>query len=56
MKVEYKVNDQNWSLTQCPHKDFVLKIGSIECQKCIYWFGQNHRDHYVHCMNQNKTK
>lgn len=35
MIIEYDIKNQ-WSTKQCPHADFVLRVGSAVCRKCKY--------------------
>lgn len=50
MKIDFAIDERGWSMTQCPHADFLLRVGSQTCQQCRYWFGQNQTEHYIHCL------
>lgn len=50
MRISYKTDKQGWSETQCPHANFILRVGSQLCQQCKYWFGQNSDECCVHCL------
>ena len=37
VKIIFSVDeDCSWSNTQCPHADFLLRVGSVTCGKCKY--------------------
>lgn len=50
MKIYLTTDEYGWSKTQCPHANFVLRVGSQVCQKCQHWFGRNQEESYIYCL------
>ena len=49
-RLQYETDKYGWSKLQCPHADFLLRVGSQVCRKCQYHLKQNMRQGYVDCF------
>jgi hypothetical protein len=57
MTIKYKENIKSHnSKTRCPHKlpvskyGSVIRVGSLACQSCKYWRGQNLGKREIRCI------
>ena len=49
IRIKYEMDSQDYSLAQCPHADFLLRVGSRVCRKCKYHKGHSIIEQYVDC-------